>query len=105
MSAPLAAQPLPRAENLQQDIIVLGPPICGVSTMCVSLSKKLGLSVKKVDEILDDVAMTNSELGACSTALFNGSFHRLHIQNILLTYDSTPVSRNPNPDVIAFTRA
>lgn len=52
-----------RDRNQHQDIVVIGPPKSGVSTIVQFLSRKLLLSIKTIDMMLLDVAGTDSELG------------------------------------------
>ena len=60
----LSASPSARDENNHQDIVVVGPPLSGVSSIAHKLSKKTGPPVVKVDEIVEGVAATDSNLGA-----------------------------------------
>ena len=62
-SAPIRTKPMPRDENKQQDIIVVGPPLVGVTTHANFLSKKLQIVSKTIDEIVEEVALTDDPLG------------------------------------------
>ena len=55
--------PSARDENNHQDIVVIGPPLSGVSSIAHKLSKKTGPPVFKIDEIVEAVAATDSDLG------------------------------------------
>ena len=55
--------PSARDENNHQDIVVVGPPLSGVSSIAQKLSKKTGPPVFKFDEIVESVAATDSDLG------------------------------------------
>lgn len=52
----------PRDENLQQDILVISPPISGCTSVCAYLGKKLNLPVMTIDEIFTDVMNTDSDI-------------------------------------------
>lgn len=62
--APLRTETAPRDDRQHQDIIVVGPPLSGVSTMAHHLSKKLQLNLRKFDEILAEIALTGGDLGS-----------------------------------------
>lgn len=70
-SAPLRKRSMPRDEAKQQDIVVVGPPLSGVSTHAQQLSKKLQLVTKTVDEIVEEVALTSDDLGGKARLLLN----------------------------------
>jgi hypothetical protein len=77
-SVPYAPPPLriataPRDENRHQDILVLGPPLSGVSTIAQKLGKNLILTVKTVDEIVSEVAQTDSEEGCVARRCLGSS--------------------------------
>jgi hypothetical protein len=60
---PLRIASAPRDESRHQDILVLGPPLSGVSTIAQKLGKKLILTIKTVDDIISEVAQTDGEEG------------------------------------------
>ena len=68
---PVRTTGAPRDEGLHQDIIVVGPPISGVTTVANYLSRKLQLPVKKLDDIMFEVASTDSELGLVARRCLN----------------------------------
>ena len=59
----LCMSPSARDENNHQDIVVVGPPLSGVSSIAHKLSKKTGPPVITVDQIVEGVAATDSDLG------------------------------------------
>jgi len=61
--APIRSLPAPRDESKHQDILVVGPPLLGVTSVANYLSRKLQLTVKKVDDIVLEVATTDQEVG------------------------------------------
>ena len=61
----------PRDKGLHQDILVVGPPLVGTSSVCKFLSKKLSLVSKAVDEILSEVARTDSDVGQLARRMLN----------------------------------
>jgi hypothetical protein len=52
-----------RDRNLHQDIIVVGPPMGGVSTLAENVSKKLYIPLRTFDTMLLDVSKTEGEMG------------------------------------------
>eukprot|EP00605_Chrysophyceae_sp_TOSAG23-4_P000636 GSChrysophyteH1.ASY1.ANO1.717.1 assembled CDS len=46
------------------NIIVFGPPLSGVTTVANQLGKKLSLNVGKFDALLNEVALTDGEIGS-----------------------------------------
>lgn len=60
---PLRVQPAPRDKFQNQDVLVLGPPLTGCSSIAQQLGRKLHLIVRDVDEILQEVAGTDGEYG------------------------------------------
>ena len=60
---PLRTTPAARDEDNHQDIVVVGPPLSGVTALASKLSKKTGLPVYTIDEVLLEVANTASETG------------------------------------------
>eukprot|EP01033_Poteriospumella_lacustris_P008315 gene8315-5998_t len=52
-----------RDRNLHQDIIVVGPPLGGVTTLAESIAKKLFVPVRMFGQMLLDVATTDGEMG------------------------------------------
>ena len=75
---PLRTTPAARDDDNHQDILVVGPPMSGVTALATKLSKKTGLSVYTIDEVLMEVANTASEIGEwCTTN--QQSTHIAHI--------------------------
>ena len=70
-TAPLRTSKAPRDDNQHQDIIVVGPPISGVTTMSNHLGKKLSLTVSKFDAMLREVAQTDGEVGSIARRCSN----------------------------------
>ena len=66
-----ASSAVPRSRSLHQDILVVSPPLVGGSTVCKNLSKTLGLPIRKIDELLDEVAKTKSVQGAKARLVLN----------------------------------
>ena len=50
---------VPRIVGKHQDIIVVGPPLSGVTTMATHLARKLQLKVATFDAILTEIAKTS----------------------------------------------
>eukprot|EP00606_Chrysophyceae_sp_TOSAG23-5_P000584 GSChrysophyteH2.ASY1.ANO1.693.1 assembled CDS len=63
----------PRDEGKHQDIIVFGPPLSGVTTVANQLGKKLSLNVGKFDALLNEVALTDGEIGSIARRSFKAS--------------------------------
>ena len=63
---PLRVQPAPRDKFQNQDVLVLGPPLTGCSSIAQQLGRKLHLIVRNIDEILQEVAGTDGEYGVIS---------------------------------------
>ena len=51
-AAPVRTEECPRDNNLHQDIFIVGPPFSGATTFSKQMSKKLGLIIKSIDELL-----------------------------------------------------
>lgn len=62
-SPPIRNTQAPRDDGKHQDILVVGPPLLGVTSVANYLSRKLQLTVKKVDEMMLEVASTDHEIG------------------------------------------
>ena len=60
---PLRTTPAARDDDNHQDLVVVGPPLSGVTALAAKLSKKTGLPVYTIDEVLLEVANTASETG------------------------------------------
>ena len=60
---PLRVQPAPRDKFQNQDVLVLGPPLTGCTSIAQQLGRKLHLIVRDIDEILQEVAGTDGEYG------------------------------------------
>eukprot|EP01041_Mallomonas_annulata_P003640 gene3640-7257_t len=68
---PIRVDGAPRDNNLQQDIIVVGPPLSGVTTHSKNLASKLQLPLKTIDQIIDDVASYGGTIGLKARQLLN----------------------------------
>ena len=64
--APVRVAPGPRDSlpAMHQDILVVGPPLSGVTSVAHKLSKKLQLPVRKIDQMLQDVGRTSGPEGS-----------------------------------------
>lgn len=62
-----------RDKDFHQDIFVFGPPLIGVSTLANTLSRKLIIPVKKIDDLLADVAAIDHEVGVMARFFTNSS--------------------------------
>lgn len=62
-----------RDKGLHQDIVVVGPPLGGVSSLVQSLSKKLYLPVRSFDQMLLDVAAAECVEGEMARVLCDRS--------------------------------
>lgn len=60
---PLRVQPAPRDQYQNQDVLVLGPPLTGCTSISQQLGRKLHLVVRDIDEILHEIAGTDGEYG------------------------------------------
>jgi hypothetical protein len=63
LPAPIRTHPAPRDEEKHQDIVLIGPPISGMSVLADHLSKSLHLPVKFIDTLVEDVAGTTGNVG------------------------------------------
>ena len=61
--APIRTIAAPRDDSKHQDILVVGPPVLGVTSVANYLSRKLQLCVKKLDDLILEVASTDNEIG------------------------------------------
>jgi len=61
-NAPVRTKPTPRDEKLHQDIVIFGPPISGVSSHAMQMSRKLVIPLKTMDQLIEEVAATNDPL-------------------------------------------
>jgi len=62
---------VPRDNGLHQDIVIVGPPVSGVSKIASLFSKKLQLSVFTIDSLLKDVMNCMGDVGFSARRLFN----------------------------------
>lgn len=67
--APIRTDEGPRDLDKHQDIFVIGPPLSGTSTMSKLMSKKLVLTSKTVDELLEEVTECSGEIPARARAV------------------------------------
>eukprot|EP01038_Epipyxis_sp_PR26KG_P004323 gene4323-6124_t len=58
--APVRIKGAPRDDNLHQDFIFIGPPKCGVTGAAKLLANKLMINCKTIDDIIEEIAMTNT---------------------------------------------
>ena len=66
---PYRTGPSPRESGQQQDILVMGPVLSGVTTAATKLSHSLELPVLSVDRIVEEVAETISDMGVVARRL------------------------------------
>jgi hypothetical protein len=62
-----------RDSSMHQDIIVVGPPLSGVTTLANNLAKKLFVPVKTLDELFLDVALSDCDEGIVARRVTNKS--------------------------------
>ena len=60
---PIRLQHAARDNCLHQDIIVFGLPLTGSTSISRKLSKKLHLIMRNIDEIIQEIVMTDSDVG------------------------------------------
>lgn len=60
---PIRVFPAPRDEGKHQDIVVVGPPLIGCTSIADKLGKKLQLPVRNIDTIIQELAGTDGEYG------------------------------------------
>lgn len=70
ISPPLPIGPTSRDKNMHQDILIVGPPISGVSAIAAQVAKKMQLPVTTIDSMIEDVLHCEGEIGELSRRIF-----------------------------------
>ena len=76
ITPPIRIQQAPRDNFLHQDIIVFGLPLTGSTSISRKLSKKLHLIMRNIDEIIQEIVVTDSDVGIMLRKCLNLSLER-----------------------------